>query len=107
MIIGYARFLSTLTLMLLCSCAHQRPGGRIDPVSGVEYSRFVCIATVPGDSQLASRLTDVFWKAGMTTVIEGSRAYSVSVAPPNKTRAVELLREDASVHKYQVFYYGD
>jgi hypothetical protein len=37
----------------------------------------------------------------------GSRVYEVSVAPPNKKRAAELLREDASVHKYFVTYYGD
>ena len=107
MLLPHDKLLAVLAAVLLCSCAHQRPANRIDPLSGVEYSRFVCIASIKGDPELSSRLSAMFWKAGITAVIEGSVAYGVSVAPANKVHALELLREDAKAHDYPIQFYGD
>ena len=107
MLLPHGKLLAMLVAVLLCSCAHQRPANGVDPLSGVEYSRFVCIASINGDPELSSRLSAMFRKAGLTAVIEGSVAYGVSVAPANKVHALELLREDAGVHKYQIRFYGE
>jgi hypothetical protein len=107
MILHRFRLLWFFAPMLFLSCAHQRAGGLIDPMSGVEYSRFVCIASIKGDPELSSRLSAMFRKAGIIAVIEGSVAYGVSVAPANKASALELLRADTRAHDYPIQFYGD
>jgi len=96
------RLIPILAMALLCSCSHQRASSGVDPLSGVAYSQFVGIAGIGGDLQLVSRLAQMFQKAGITAIVEGSVVYGISVAPANKAHAIELLREDAAAHKYWI-----
>ena len=85
-----------VVLLLLCSCAQTRHSQRV----GNEVVGLVPVTFI--DRQMADHVRGVLESAGIPTIVTPSMAYSVSVPPEQKARAIELLRKDAEEHHYRL-----
>ena len=85
-----------LALLFLCSCAQtrssQRPGNNIVPLIPVAFI----------DGHMADHVRGVLESAGIHAIVEPAMAYSISVTPEQRVRAIELLRRDAEEHHYSL-----
>ena len=90
-----------LTCMMASCAHHDRHGG-----AGVDYSKFVFVATISGDPDLASRLDHLLAKQGIGSIIEGSVVYGVQVAPDQREKAIKILKADSERQGYWIKFDG-
>jgi hypothetical protein len=86
--------LSSLAAFCFVSCTHQ------PTAQAPDYSKFVHIAVI--DPKAAEHVGQVLERAGIRSIIVGSRGYGVSVPPGTESRATSLLRADAASQKYWI-----
>jgi hypothetical protein len=75
--------------------------GSADLYANQDYEEFVGIAVV--DPKWGEHVQMLLEHAGIANIVEGSRAYGVSVPPGKKEQAVKLLKVDA-IHGYWATY---
>jgi hypothetical protein len=94
------RIIATVLLSLMTlglgSCAHRPSPQAATP----DYSKFVHVAVI--DPKMAGHVGQVLERAGIQSIIEGSRGYGVSVPPDTEARAASLLRADSASQKYWI-----
>ena len=74
-------------------------------IASSPLSSYVRIAAIPGESNALSSVMGAFLTAGIPGFVQGSSMFFISVPSEWKSQAIELLKKDAQVHKYEVTFY--
>jgi hypothetical protein len=96
------RYCANIYLLLLlvggiCSCSNPRP-----PTAAAGD---VAVASIIADPKLGAQIGLVLNQAGINCVIVGSSRYDIRVPAGRKAEAVQLLKQDAQLHKYEIEFY--
>jgi hypothetical protein len=77
-------------------------GDRADLPANRDYNKYVHVAAV--EPAWAEHVEAVLAKAGIPSVVEGSRVYGVRVPPGKKEQAVAILKADVAKHGYRAVF---
>jgi ABC-type oligopeptide transport system substrate-binding subunit len=83
-----------------CTSQTKTHGSRDELYKGVNYESFVRVAVI--DPAKAEHVTALLESNGIPNVVEGSKAYGVSVPPAKKEKAIALLKADSEKGKYYI-----
>jgi len=75
------------------------------PVPTNSQQAKVRVAAIPGEPNALTNVVSAFIKAGIPIFASGSSTYVIEVDADKKSQAIEILKEDAQLHKYDVRFY--
>jgi aspartokinase len=92
-------------LYFLLVAAGMSACSRPRPVSADSQQAKVPVATVPGVPGVLTNVLSALTEAGIPFLASGSSTYVIQVSPNKKSQAIEILKRDAQLHKYDVTVY--
>jgi hypothetical protein len=94
-----------LCLLLVFVIGGVSACSRPRPVPTNSQQAKVRVAAIPGDPNALTNVLSAFTKAGIPFLGSGSSTYVIEVDADKKSQAIEILKRDAQLHKYDVTFY--